>query len=861
MRVTRLALLTLTGVALEESCVAFTTNVPPPLSRERDHRVLRSTLNRLGGDYSESSAPEDDFDISVHKAYHAWRNHYGKEEYSPTRFRNFKSNYVTLLEANKEAQFKAFQENKPIPEPMNLNEYADLSYEEYQEFLLKMSQSGTEKTSEHDFLQTPESEQALEDAYEDYKAFLESEPAKPLSPERIRATYAGWCEFYGKPFDESRLDVFAGNLLESERYFKATGKVGRLNEYADLTKEEFRALQSDGAPAIASPQPDSLAASQREEVKESDPETARLRQVYADWLTYYGKTFDESRFPIFTTNYLRAEQYYMETGDPVGLNEYADLTMEEYQSLNTAQTPIAQATTLLVEESTEGVTSSSAPVSSEDNGSQMVPGASYIDSISNHNAAATSKIESGYFPTKSSTTNEDKIGASTSSYLETLAESPPKAPADITKGVHADDESLSAHDSQVKLEAEVEASKTTDEEARIKAEEETRRQAEEEARARAKAEEEARLQAKEETDLKAEEVATETKAEQEARLMAEVEAKVNARFEEARIKAEKAARIKVEEKARVIKTGLELRRKAKKQIQVEAIKNAQDTAKAEDKLSLSKANLEAKKTQEIKLVETDHVTKRTEEELAVLKVTLEEKKTAEVAEAKRQTERRALLKATLEAKKTAEIVQMKANEEARIQEEQRVLKQKKRRVQAEKQANRQAIMKLESANKKSEARRKAEEKAKAFEVEAWRQVEEELQVEKKNSGVKVKEVVASTTAELGKASSVDTGKADLVTVKMSSKEGLQPTEAEGSSTLKSDLPITPDQIKAFLFGVCVVLSLDLVLPGGSLLDNLINFEPIDDLKNLESIENLKDLQSMWSSLFENLNSLLSMWSS
>ena len=140
-------------------------------------------------------------------------------------------------------------------------------------------------------------------------------------------------------------------------------------------------------------------------------------------------------------------------------------------------------------------------------------------------------------------------------------------------------------------------------------------------------------------------------------------------------------------------------------------------------------------------------------------------------------------------------------------------------------------------------------------------MEEELQVEKKNSGVKVKEVVASTTAELGKASSVDTGKADLVTVKMSSKEELQPTEAEGSSTLKSDLPITPDQIKAFLFGVCVVLSLDLVLPGGSLLDNLINFEPIDDLKNLESIENLKDLQSMWSSLFENLNSLLSMWSS
>jgi hypothetical protein len=62
-----------------------------------------------------------------------------------------------------------------------------------------------------------------------------------------------------------------------------------------------------------------------------DPESMRVRNVYAKWCNFYGKRFDERRLRTFSENLYEIESHYSDTGEPVQLNEFADLTAEEYE--------------------------------------------------------------------------------------------------------------------------------------------------------------------------------------------------------------------------------------------------------------------------------------------------------------------------------------------------------------------------------------------------------------------------------------------------------------------------------------------------------------------------------------------------
>ena len=72
---------------------------------------------------------------------------------------------------------------------------------------------------------------------------------------------------------------------------------------------------------------------------DSSPKTAqivvedRIRTAYTEWCQYFGKRMEDSRMEIFALNFAKAEEFYDSSGTPLMLNEYADMTEEEYSSL------------------------------------------------------------------------------------------------------------------------------------------------------------------------------------------------------------------------------------------------------------------------------------------------------------------------------------------------------------------------------------------------------------------------------------------------------------------------------------------------------------------------------------------------
>ena len=64
--------------------------------------------------------------------------------------------------------------------------------------------------------------------------------------DRLRSAYNEWCSTHNYQFDESRLDIFSYHYLLAEKHSHDHGSALTLNEYADLTTQEFRKLQEIG---------------------------------------------------------------------------------------------------------------------------------------------------------------------------------------------------------------------------------------------------------------------------------------------------------------------------------------------------------------------------------------------------------------------------------------------------------------------------------------------------------------------------------------------------------------------------------------------------------------------------------------
>eukprot|EP00591_Stephanopyxis_turris_P002244 CAMPEP_0195506858 /NCGR_PEP_ID=MMETSP0794_2-20130614/401_1 /TAXON_ID=515487 /ORGANISM="Stephanopyxis turris, Strain CCMP 815" /LENGTH=1043 /DNA_ID=CAMNT_0040633319 /DNA_START=15 /DNA_END=3146 /DNA_ORIENTATION=- len=222
-----------------------------------------------------------------------------------------------------------------------------------------------------------------------------------------RVAYDSWRARYNKgDFDPDKYNAFKVNYEAISVYNVIAAKEAReaslaagngqaitskpkmaLNECADLTQEEYEAMNSKGASsapetimsqvaegAVVQDQAsnaldeasDALAEEEEKLAKklglesveeletaldamagvapdggELDPENlsreARVREAYLGWCKEQSKEPDEERFPVFSSNFLLMEEYAKENGKEMSLNAYADCTEEEYLAATTAK--------------------------------------------------------------------------------------------------------------------------------------------------------------------------------------------------------------------------------------------------------------------------------------------------------------------------------------------------------------------------------------------------------------------------------------------------------------------------------------------------------------------------------------------
>jgi Cathepsin propeptide inhibitor domain (I29) len=132
-----------------------------------------------------------------------------------------------------------------------------------------------------------------------------------------RQMYLDWCNYHGKIPSEDRYPIFAQNFMTQWRYDQSTTNVANtsytsVNEFADWTVEEFQ--------------------------QRLDQIEARIKQIYQEWCQTYGKTQqaeNQQKYQTFKDNFLQNMKHYEQTGDFYQLNQFADLTLEEYQAAAT----------------------------------------------------------------------------------------------------------------------------------------------------------------------------------------------------------------------------------------------------------------------------------------------------------------------------------------------------------------------------------------------------------------------------------------------------------------------------------------------------------------------------------------------
>mmetsp|Transcript_5605 Transcript_5605/g.13189 ORF Transcript_5605/g.13189 Transcript_5605/m.13189 type:complete len:580 (-) Transcript_5605:255-1994(-) len=152
----------------------------------------------------------------------------------------------------------------------------------------------------------------------------------------------------------------------------------------------------------------------------------RIEEAYKAWCRVYNKT-DQSRLEIFAYHFLLAEKFFGQTGAPIKLNEYADMTSAEYMALqdNGALPSVPQPTEVIVSETkASDYAAVPEPTAPANYGHSA---ASYLDALSSQTQASNTLSGAGmtsYLDTVAS--NQAALGgAGMTSYLDTVAGASP----------------------------------------------------------------------------------------------------------------------------------------------------------------------------------------------------------------------------------------------------------------------------------------------------------------------------------------------------------------------------------------------------------------------------------------------------
>jgi hypothetical protein len=143
----------------------------------------------------------------------------------------------------------------------------------------------------------------------------------------IQQAYREWCDYYGKTPDKDRLGIFASNFLAVKEYHEKTGRPLIMNEFSDMTEDEWREYQ-EHQQSYMSPSTGIVISQIEATVRVDD----RIRRAYRQWCDHYNRVHDETRLDAFASNYFAVEKYHKQTNKALVLNQYADMTEAEYQN-------------------------------------------------------------------------------------------------------------------------------------------------------------------------------------------------------------------------------------------------------------------------------------------------------------------------------------------------------------------------------------------------------------------------------------------------------------------------------------------------------------------------------------------------
>jgi hypothetical protein len=181
-----------------------------------------------GGAPSQNGGDQNPPQERIRLAYEDWCNHHGKR-YDLKRLPTFQKHFLAMEKYCQET-------GTPLKE---LNEFADLSQEEYKRARPPAPPSPKKKSDTPDWiLDTPESKIESKEEFWTFgprwgkepppgaEALLNKEAIDPVTgakrdfqgERRIRLAYQEWCNRNNKQFEESRLPAFTHNFVAMQQY-------------------------------------------------------------------------------------------------------------------------------------------------------------------------------------------------------------------------------------------------------------------------------------------------------------------------------------------------------------------------------------------------------------------------------------------------------------------------------------------------------------------------------------------------------------------------------------------------------------------------------------------------------------------
>mmetsp|Transcript_56827 Transcript_56827/g.64406 ORF Transcript_56827/g.64406 Transcript_56827/m.64406 type:complete len:1252 (+) Transcript_56827:72-3827(+) len=371
MRIPTLAILTAVLAIIEQNPFSFAFHVPSKslrLSLEtssssrygfhqiQDNRfvtAIRSSTTDIAAGQEDKNDNYYVDDNELFEAYSDWREEYVKGDFDSIRFQNFHHNFLKLILVNSAEIKNARESGNPDPIPKTLNEYGDYSVDE---FTAMQIEDQDQAPSEFQVLSSANVHRPLQTIQSAEFSFLSIEEQN-----RILRIYEEWCFVNGKIYEESRIDIFAFNLIVVENYYKETGEKIELNQNADLSPEEYEStvttreeylnvdqstiqqyssylenLSTNVQIPSLSPSMTYQYQHQYQYQYQDEAELEKIRQMYIQWCITNEKEYIESRLVVFANNVLAVENYREETGKNVKLSKYADLSPEEYNAMESS---------------------------------------------------------------------------------------------------------------------------------------------------------------------------------------------------------------------------------------------------------------------------------------------------------------------------------------------------------------------------------------------------------------------------------------------------------------------------------------------------------------------------------------------